>query len=195
MIVQKGNLFPGNFDSKKVGPILVHGAGSGVSHALLELLISFGIPPSDLWVSSRTEKKLEAWRKRGLQTVLFSEDKMAGELRQRTGGKRFSVIFDHVGKASFAANLKLLENGGKLITCGATSGFEVGLDLRHIFFRQLQILGSTMGSLQHFQDMIRWVAYHRLSWKLSKVFPVTEVKSAYASLAAGEQDGKIVLQF
>lgn len=193
MIVGKAGLFPGNFSPEEVGPILVHGAGSGVTHALLEFLISMGLQ-KNLVVSSRSEEKLKKWKDRGLHTQIFHGE-MAQDLKKLLGGERFSIIFDHVGSASFETNIRCLRNGGKLVTCGATSGFSVEMDLRHIFFRQLQILGSTMGSLRHFQDMLDWVSSHELRLQVSEVHPVQQVQKAYQSLLEHSQDGKIVLDF
>ncbi|TVQ78044.1 MAG: hypothetical protein EA369_07990 [Bradymonadales bacterium] len=191
MIVEKAGIRPDEQDSS-LGPVLVHGAGSGVTHAILELLISFGV--KELFVTSRAEEKLRPWEGRGLQVQSFHSG-MGSDLKEKLKGRKFARIFDHIGEASFETNIRLLETGGRLVSCGATSGFEARLDLRHLFFRQLQILGSTMGSLQHFQEAIDWAREKSLRLKISKVFSASEVQTAYQLLNSGTQNSKLVLEF
>jgi NADPH:quinone reductase-like Zn-dependent oxidoreductase len=185
MIVEKAEI-----DKLRSGPVLIHGAGSGVSQAIMELLLCMNI--SDLHVTSRRSEKLIFWQKRGLKTHLWSET-MYRDLKSVVGPERFAVIFDHVGKEAFDMNVKLLRNGGRLVSCGATSGFDVSLDLRQIFFRQLEIRGSTMGSIKHFHQVLEFISTHRLKPKISGVYDWSQPQTAYQAIESGLQDGKIVL--
>lgn len=169
--------------------ILVHGAGSGVSQALTQLLLSSGY--KNIVLTSRSSEKLQEWEKQGVQTQLI-EKTWDKALKEKTGG--FSVVFDHVGVALFESNIRLLRNSGRFVTCGATSGFDARLDLRHLFFRQLQLLGSTMGSLQHFAEVLSFIEAHQIRPKLSHRFPLSEARKAYGLLAESKQNGKIVLK-
>jgi NADPH:quinone reductase-like Zn-dependent oxidoreductase len=187
MIVEKAGLRP---NKKFQEPILVHGVGSGVSQALLELLFSFKI--HNIGVTSRDPSKLESWKKRGFQTFV-NDETLEEKVRAWTLSQRVAIIFDHIGEALFETNIRLLRKNGKFITCGATSGAIAQLDLRHLYFRQLQLLGSTMGSLKHFQDVIAWIAKKGIRPQISKTFYFEEVRKAYELMESSQQIGKIVI--
>jgi NADPH:quinone reductase-like Zn-dependent oxidoreductase len=189
MVAEKGFL-PGKDEPQKIEPVLVHAVGSGVSQAILELLLSFGF--KKIAATSRQNEKLETWRKRGV-TGFVSGPNLETELKNWVGRERFGLIFDHVGEVYFEMNIRLLRKGGKYISCGSTSGFKAPLDLRHLFFRQLQLLGSTMGSLKHFQQMVTWVAEKKIAPYVSHTFSFDNPKPAYELMDAGGQNGKIVL--
>jgi len=189
MVAEKG--FPPERDDPiKIEPVLVHAAGSGVSQAILELLLSFGF--KKIAATSRQAEKLEIWKKRSIEGFV-SGPNLETELKTWVGRERFGLIFDHIGEAYFEMNIRLLRKGGKFITCGSTSGFKAPLDLRHLFFRQLQLLGSTMGSLQLFNKMVNWVAEKKISPYVSHTFPFNSPKPAYELMESGRQNGKIVL--
>lgn len=185
MVVEKAAL--GESDLNRDKPILVHGAGSGVSIALLELLQSFGY--TNLAISSRSEEKLSAWRSRNVHTILNTE----GFETAVKAWARPAIIFDHIGQKTFEESLRVLRHGGLYITCGATSGFKVKLDLRQIFFRQLQVLGSTMGSLEAFRALIEWIRLKKLRPHISHQFKAEDAKEALKTLSVANQTGKIVL--
>ncbi len=189
MVAEKG-FSPESHDPKNIEPVLVHAAGSGVSQAVLELLLSFGF--KKIAATSRQLEKLEVWQKRGVQGFV-SDPNLENELKTWAGKFRFGLIFDHVGEAYFEMNIRLLRKSGKFITCGSTSGFKAPLDLRHLFFRQLQLLGSTMGSLQQFRTMVGWVAEKKIVPLVSHTFPFDQPKAAYDLMESGRQNGKIVL--
>lgn len=187
MLVEKAGILPG---LRNHGPILVHGVGSGVSQALLELLFSFGI--RKVATTSRSQEKLARWIKRGYDGFILREH-VADEIKQWAGDERVHMIFDHVGEALFDLNIRLLRRGGKLITCGATSGWDSKLDLRHLYFRQLQLLGSTMGSLKHFHAAMSWVQKKRIRPLIAAEFTMAKASQAYSLMEKAGQNGKIVL--
>ena len=189
MVAEKGFL-PERDEPERIEPVVIHAAGSGVSQAILELLLAFGF--KRVAATSRSEEKLGLWKKRGVQGFI-SGPNLETELKTWVGRERFGLIFDHVGEAYFEMNIRLLRKGGKYITCGSTSGFKAPLDLRHLFFRQLQLLGSTMGSLQLFGKMVNWVAEKKISPFVSHTFPFDSPKPAYELMESGRQNGKIVL--
>jgi len=188
MVAEKAGINPETGPNQE--PLLVHGAGSGVTQAILELLLSFG--EKKIALTSRHASKLEAWKKRGITTFILNET-AKDEIKAWAGEERISCIFDHVGQSLFEMNIRLLKIGGKFITCGATSGYEVPLDLRHLFFRQLQLLGSTMGSLPAFAKMLDWIKQKKLRPKIFQEFPWEKVASAFKVMDTASQDGKIVL--
>lgn len=191
MVVEKAQLY----QNRKIhDTILVHGAGSGVSQAILELCLSFGI--TQIATTSRKEEKLTAWKERGVKTFVL-HDQISEEIRAwskaSSGDEKVGIIFDHIGEALFELNTRLLKNGGRFITCGATSGHHGRIDLRHLYFRQLQFLGSTMGSLQHFRGLMNWVRTSKIRPVISDVFAFHEAQNAYRKLESATQNGKIVL--
>jgi NADPH:quinone reductase-like Zn-dependent oxidoreductase len=175
---------------QKIEPVLVHAVGSGVSQAILELLLSFGF--KKIAATSRQAGKLEIWKKRGVQGFVSGQN-LENELKSWSGTERFGIIFDHVGQSYFEMNIRLLRKGGRFVTCGATTGPKGQLDLRYVFFKQLQVLGSTMGSLKQFEEMVNWVGEKKIVPHVSHVFPFDNPKAAYETLETGRQDGKIVL--
>lgn len=189
MLREKAQLFPGEFDANQLGSVLVHAASSGVSQALINLLQSFGV--KDIVCTSRSAEKLQVFEGRaGVQTLVV-KDNIEDALKPLR--KRFSIIFDHVGGAYFEASSKFLCHGGKLIICGSTLSPEAKIDLRYLFFKQLELLGSTMGSLKHFQEMLSWVDYKKLRPLVWKTFAFDEPKLAFQELMQAGQHGKIVL--
>ncbi|MBN8554813.1 MAG: zinc-binding dehydrogenase [Deltaproteobacteria bacterium] len=190
MVYEKAGLRP---KQKFDGKILVHGAGSGVSQAILNLLLSFGLK-KQIAITSRDLNKLSFWQKKGIQTFQFGSQ-TSDEIKNWAAGKtneKVSIIFDHLGEKFFEMNIRLLKTGGKFITCGATTGFEGKIDLRHLYFRQLQLLGSTMGSLAHFKEMISWITKSKITPKIAAEFDFYHPKAGFALMEAAEQDGKIV---
>lgn len=173
------------------GPILVHGAGSGVTQAILELLITKKC--RSVAVTSRSAEKLAPWKARGIQTFVTGPD-LESQIKTWAGSQRVAIIFDHIGEALFETNIRLLRNGGRFITCGATSGMQGKINLAHLYFRQLQLLGSTMGSLAHFTAMLDWVSLHKIRPKVSKTFPFAKIREAFTLMETAAQDGKIVIQ-
>lgn len=189
MVREKANL-----TSESDEPILVHGAGSGVSHAVLELLLSQRC--QRIAVTSRHPEKLQCWQARGVSGFLHGPQ-LESELKRWAEPDRLAVIFDHVGPALLPMNIRLLRDGGKLICCGATSAAEQGPDGRlnfpHFYFRQLELLGSTMGSLKSFRAMINWVNYKKIHPQVSATIPFKEPQAAYKIMKDGRQNGKIVI--
>ena len=103
------------------------------------------------------------------------------------------VAFDHVGQDTFDRTVRCLAKGGRYVTCGATSGYELKTDFRLVFFKSLSILGSTMGGSHELQDVLAHVAAGRLRPVLDRTFPLTDVAAAHARLEGREGFGKTVL--
>ncbi len=181
---------PEKAEPQKIEPVLVHAVGSGVSQAILELLLSFGF--KKIAATSRQAGKLEIWKKRGVQGFVSGQN-LESELKSWSGAERFGIIFDHVGQDYFEMNIRLLRKGGRFVTCGATTGPKGQLDLRYVFFKQLQLLGSTMASLKEFAAMVNWVGEKKIVPHVSHVFPFDNPTAAYETMETGKQDGKIVL--
>jgi len=170
--------------------VLVTGIGGGV--ALLALLIAVG-HGAEVWVTSSSEEKVT--RAVGLGArggAIYAQAGWAADLLKRSGG--FNVIIDSAGGDDFAHLIDLALPGGRLVSYGATRGNPSGLTLRKIFWRQISLLGSTMGSPAEFAAMAQYFATHHLKPIVSDVFPLERASDAFALMEKGGQFGKIVVK-
>jgi NADPH:quinone reductase-like Zn-dependent oxidoreductase len=103
------------------------------------------------------------------------------------------VVLEHTGKATWERSLLAVVNGGRVVTVGATTGWDPPTDLRHVFYRQISVLGSTMGSKAELFQVLRFVDEKRLRPVLDRVLPLAEARTAQELLARREQFGKVVL--
>ena len=119
---------------------------------------------------------------------------MVGEVKRLTDGRGAHVVIDHVGGQVFERSIRAVAWGGKVITIGATAGFRPNIDLRHIFFRQVQILGSTMGSKGDLAAAVPLIAQKRIKPVVGKVLPLWEAREGHRALEAREVFGKVVFE-
>ena len=171
--------------------ILIVGAGGGVNTASLQIAKFAGATVIAL---TTTDEKMERARALGADEVVdYSAGSWGKTVRALTEGRGVDVVVDNVGRATLAESLGALRRGGRLLTVGNTSGPKVTIDIRFIFFKQLQIIGSTMGSPQDFRDVMDLVWSGTFGPVLDSVMPLSEGAAAQQRLEAGEQLGKIVL--
>jgi NADPH:quinone reductase-like Zn-dependent oxidoreductase len=104
------------------------------------------------------------------------------------------IVFEHVGKATWEESVKSLKPAGTLVTCGATTGPDAGLDLRFVYSRQLSILGSYMGTMGELHEVLKHVFSGKLKPVVDKVFPLKEARAAHERMEKSEMFGKIVLK-
>jgi len=184
MVVRKGRLQPGQ-------TVLIHAAGSGVSSAAIQIAKLMG---ARVITTTSTEAKAERARALGADAVInYTTHDFVAECKNLTAKKGVDVVFDHVGGEVFRKSLLAAAWGGRIVTCGATSGFAPPIDLRHIFFRQLQVLGSTMGPKGDLFAILRLVAERKLSPVVDRVLPLWDAAEAHGLLERREVFGKIVL--
>lgn len=171
--------------------VLVFGIGGGVSLAGLQLAHQMG---AQVLVTSRDAVKLQRALQLGATHAIDSgHQDLARTVMERTGGRGVDVVFENVGEAVWSAAMKSLVRGGRLVTCGATTGDMPGADLRRIFIRQLQILGSTLGDLHEFADLLRYVHHTGLTPVIDSEYVLDDVHAALDRLDSGAQFGKVVL--
>ncbi len=172
--------------------VLVFGIGGGVSLAGLQLAKAIG---ARAIVTSRDAAKLERARALGADHGINGKTQdVAREVLALTGGRGVDVVFENVGEAVWPSAMKSLVRGGRLVTCGATSGDQPAADLRRIFIRQLQILGSTLGTLGEFRDLLGFVERTGLRPVIDSEYPLDQVHAALDRLASGAQFGKVALR-
>ncbi len=172
--------------------ILLHAAGSGVTSAGIQIARLLGA--RRILVTAGSEEKLARARELGAtHGILYNRGDFVRAAREATQGEGVDVVFDHVGGETFERSLKLLKRGGRIVLCGATSGAEAKINLRALFFKQLSILGSTMGSLAELLSLLPYFASGALHPVVDRTFPLAEAPAAQEFLARRGAFGKLVL--
>jgi NADPH:quinone reductase-like Zn-dependent oxidoreductase len=171
--------------------LLVVGIGGGVSSAGLALGRAMG---ADVYVTSTNTDKICRAIQRGAAGGFNSTNPFAKDLKQELG-RGADVVLENVGPATWEQSLRSLEPGGRLVTCGSTSGSKVEITVPYLFFKQLEIMGSTMFDYDEFAAVTELVGDGRVPVLIDKIFDFGELPAALARLEAGQQLGKIVLRF
>jgi zinc-binding alcohol dehydrogenase/oxidoreductase len=171
--------------------VLITGVGGGVALFALQFAAAAG---AEVWVTSGSPDKIARALSLGARGGMNYRDAgWAVALQQQAGGL-FDVIVDSAGGEGFASLIELTRPGGRIVFFGATTGNPKGLDLRKCFFRQINVLGTTMGSPADFAGLTQFVATHRITPVVDRVFPLVAAEAALRHMEAGAQFGKIVLQ-
>lgn len=185
MLVGRARIRPGQ-------SVLVLGAGSGVGIAAIQ--IAKKIFRATVITTAGTEAKMEKARQLGADHVInHYQQKIGDEVRRISGKQGVDIVVEHVGKATWEDSVKSLKAGGTLVTCGATTGPEVGLDLRFVYSRQLSVLGSYMGTLGELHEVLKFVFDGTLQPVVDRVFPLREARAAHEHMEKSQMFGKIVL--
>lgn len=172
--------------------VLVWGIGGGVALAALRIAKLRG---ARVVVTSSSDDKLAAARRYGADVTLnHAKQKVAAEVRALTGKRGVDVVVDDVGEATWEESLRCLAKGGRLVTCGATTGPKVVSDIRRVFWNHYTIMGSTMGNAAEYEEIVRVLGRGELRPVVDRVYPVADVRSAYQRLERAEQLGKVVVQ-
>jgi NADPH:quinone reductase-like Zn-dependent oxidoreductase len=172
--------------------VLIWGIGGGVALAAMMIALARG---ARVWVTSGSDQKLSRALSMGAHAGFNHHAvDVAREARTRTSKRGVDIVVDTVGQATWAKSLGALGRGGRLVTCGATSGPQAEMDLRRLFWYQWTIFGSTMGNDREFDCVAEELSAGRLLPPVDMVFPLEEGRAAYERMAAAEQFGKIVLR-
>jgi NADPH:quinone reductase-like Zn-dependent oxidoreductase len=171
--------------------VLAWGIGGGVSTATLAIGKALG---ANVIVTSSSEAKLERARELGADaTVNHATGDVKAAVQEATGGRGADIVVETVGEATWATSLQVAAPGGRVTVCGATSGPNPPAALHRVWWKQLSILGSTMGTGEDFAGAYELVASGRARPVVDTVLPLEEIRAAHERLEAGEQLGKIVL--
>lgn len=185
MLVTRANVRPDD-------DVLIQGIGGGVALAALQICKHIG---AHVWVTSTSDAKLERARALGADETINSRSvDVAREVRVRTNKRGVDVVVDSVGQATWDASLGALAKGGRLVTCGATTGASITTDERKLFWNQWSILGSTMGNDAEFASIVAELANGNLYPPIDSVFDIRDGRAAFERLASAEQFGKIVIR-
>jgi NADPH:quinone reductase-like Zn-dependent oxidoreductase len=187
MLISLGNAKPGDF-------IFIHGAGGGVSSAAIQIAKYFG---AKVIATTSSQEKMEQTKKLGADYVINykkMKDYTKFVYNEITNRRGIDIVIDNIGDVTFNKSIRLLRAGGQLITCGATSGSKIELNLANIFWKNLQIKGSTMSNQGEFRAVMRLVFEGKLKPIIDKIFPFNKVKDAEKYLSEGKQFGKVLLK-
>jgi len=172
--------------------VLIHGIGGGAALYALQLGKLAG---TEVIVTSSSDDKLGRAAKLGADhTINYAREDVAERVRDITGGRGVDIAIDSVGAATWPIDLAVVRKGGRIVLCGVTSGPVAETNLQAIYWNQLTILGSTMGSAEDFRRMIRTVEANTLRPVMDEVFPLERARDAMAKMEAGKQFGKIGLR-
>jgi NADPH:quinone reductase-like Zn-dependent oxidoreductase len=171
--------------------VLVWGAGSGIGSASLVIAKALG---ANVVATSSSDEKLERARELGADAVVNHKDgDVVAAVKEATGGPGVDVVVEHVGEATWQTSLQAVRSQGRIAVCGATSGPNPKAALHRIWWKQLTILGSTMGTKSDFEGAFELVKSGKAEPVVDSVFPLAEARAAHERMESGEQFGKIVL--
>jgi NADPH:quinone reductase-like Zn-dependent oxidoreductase len=184
MLVTKAGLREGEW-------VLLWGIGSGVATAGLAIAKALG---ARALVTSSSDEKLERARELGADAVVnHATDDVRAAVKEATDGVGIDVVLEHVGEATWATSLAVARPSGRIAVCGATTGPNPPASLHRIWWKQLTIYGSTMGTKKDFEGAYELVASGRAKPVIDSVLPLSEARAGHERMEAGEQFGKIVL--
>jgi NADPH:quinone reductase-like Zn-dependent oxidoreductase len=171
--------------------VLAWGAGSGIGSATLVIGKALG---ARVVATSSSDAKLERARGLGADVVVnHATGDVLGAVKEATGGAGVDVVVEHVGEATWQTSLQAVRAHGRVAVCGATTGPNPKAALHRVWWKQLTILGSTMGTKADFEGAYELVASGKAKPVVDSVFPLAEARAAHERMESGEQFGKIVL--
>src|SRR5882724_10496809 len=184
MLVARANVQPGE-------DVLVHAAGSGVGSIGIQVAKLRG---ARVIATASSDDKLAKAKELGADEVVnYSNDDWPKEVKRLTNRRGVDVVFEHTGAATWAGSIASLKNNGRLVTCGATSGFATPTDIRQIFYRHLTILGSFMGSKAELLEAMKFIENGKIRAVVDQILPRAEARRAHELMEDRAQFGKLVL--
>ena len=184
MIVGRGAVRPGD-------TVLIHGVGGGVGWAALQVALLCG---ARVIATTSGEEKARQARVAGAELVVDYASEDVGEaVRRHTAKRGVDVVVDSVGEKTWMTSLRAVRRGGRIVTCGATTGPNPAEEIRLIFWKHISILGTTMANDREFRAVLEAVASGRLAPRIDRVLPLAQAADGYRLLEEGRQFGKIVL--
>lgn len=185
MLVTRANVQPGE-------TVLVHAAGSGVGSLAMQIAKLRG---ARVITTASSDEKLAHARELGAdETINYTNGDWPKEVKRITNRKGVDVVVEHTGAATWPGSIASLRPNGRLVTCGATSGYDARTDLRQVFYRHLNILGSFMGSKAELIEAMRFVEQGKIRAVVDRVLPLSEARQAHELIENRAQFGKVVLK-
>jgi len=171
--------------------VLVHAAGSGIGSAAIQVAKHLG---ARVITTASSDEKLEKALALGADRIVnYKTADFIAETLDFTQGRGADVVFEHIGPETWAGSIRVLAKAGRLVTCGATSGREVNVDLRFLYSKQLSIFGSYMGGTRELHEVLRLIDHGQLKPVVDSVFPLKEARQAQEKMLSRQHFGKILL--
>jgi NADPH:quinone reductase-like Zn-dependent oxidoreductase len=185
MLITRARLQPGEWT-------LIMGGSSGVGSAAIQIAKLRG---ALVIATAGSDAKMERCRELGADWVVNHNDPdWHKQVRDATEGEGIDVVFEHIGQAVFDACIKLLTKGGRLITCGATTGAEAKLDIRYVFSRELEIHGTYIGTRAELEQILPHMVHERLRPIVDSIYDLHDARAAHERLESRDFFGKVVLR-
>lgn len=185
MLVTRASVQPGE-------DVLIHAAGSGVGSIGIQIAKLRG---ARVIATAGSDEKLEKARELGAdETVNYSRPDWPREVRRLTAKRGVDVVFEHTGAETWPGSIQSLAKNGRLVTCGATSGFDARTDIRQVFYRHLSLLGSFMGSKSELLEAMRFVERGAIRAVVDRTLPLADARRAHELMRDRAQFGKLVLK-
>jgi NADPH:quinone reductase-like Zn-dependent oxidoreductase len=184
MLFVKAGLTPGQ-------TVLVQGATGGLSSAAIQLASGAGMT---VFTSSRSPEKLEAARAAGAHHLVYAGKDAAKTVLSLTGGEGVDAVIESVGEPTWGTSLRAVKQGGAIVVAGATAGPNPPADLTRIFWRQLRVIGSTMGTHGEFVRLLRFVVLRGIQPFIDGTYALKDARTAFERLIAGNHIGKLVIE-
>ena len=184
MMVGKGDIRPGE-------DVLILGAGAGVGTAAIQIAKLVGCR---VIATASTDEKLARAKQLGADILInYRKDEFDKRVRDITNKRGVDVVIDYIGSDTWVQSLRSARKGARVLTCGSTTGFAPQTDLRHVFYRQVRVIGSTMGSHKEFMDVMKCIFRGQLKPIIDRVLPLSEAHQGHELIEKREIFGKIVL--
>ncbi|MDT5123696.1 MAG: hypothetical protein QOC96_3178 [Acidobacteriota bacterium] len=184
MLVTRASVQPGE-------DVLIHAAGSGVGSIGIQVAKLRG---ARVLATAGSDEKLAKARELGAdETINYTHEDWPKEVRRLTNKRGVDVVFEHTGAETWTGSIMALARNGRLVTCGATSGFDAATDIRQLFYRHLTFLGSFMGSKAELLDAMKFIESGAIRAVVDRVLPLSEARRAHELMEDRAQFGKLVL--
>ena len=177
---------------KKDEMVLIYGGSSGVGSAAIQIAKDVGCRVVSTCGSKEKSNYIESI---GADYVLLHDSSLHTNLKNYLGKERVDVVFEHIGAKTWDTSMRVLSKGGRLVTCGATTGANVQVNLAHLFFKNLSILGSTMGSLDTFNKVMKKINSRSYKPTIDRVFDASDIVNAHKYIESRKNIGKVLLKF
>jgi NADPH:quinone reductase-like Zn-dependent oxidoreductase len=185
MMITRGRLKPGE-------DVLILGAAAGVGVACIQIAKLAG---ARVFAAAAGREKIELCRNLGADVLIdYREEDFVKRVREETGNRGVDVCVDYIGRETWSKSLRAVAGGGRVLTCGATTGFDPETDLRHVFYRQLEIIGSTMGPKGDLMAALKHVFTGEIRPAIGRVMALDEVAEAHRLMEARRVLGKVVIR-
>ncbi len=185
MLVKKAQIKPGE-------TVLIWGASSGVGS--MGIQIAKALNCSVIAITSSTEKCQKVQSLGADEIINHKSNNVFDTVMDITDQRGVDVVFEHVGQASWETSMKVLRKGGRVVTCGATTGPKATINLTHVFYKQLSILGSTMGSAKSMREATALLNAQKIKPIIDTVFSLNDIQKAHSYLESSNQFGKVIIE-